>query len=406
MKPGPRQSSLLGIASGLCAIALPSAATADTRTYLDLTGSAGYSRNPFLEDNGGGSVFGRVSAFGSHSIRSERGTTDLSAFVENSTYLGDQGSKQIFDLNAGTRYQISELVQLFGEAEFSGDFGGQLIGRFEDVPGDPAPVPGDVPPPPDDLFDPDALNLDRRTYRVGAEIGADLTISERDTVTVAGSGRHIFFGSNSDEDNYTVATATLGWQRQLSERTGAGANLSVERANYSGDHHSTIVNPQLTLRTTLGEGWDADFGVGLSYVRRHTESGNDTSVTPSFNASVCRATEAERYCGRASYSTGATTTQDARTTTRVGVDYSNRLNAKDTFQANVNLIRYAGDNVGTNESKTSYYGAAMSFSRKFSDRLSAGANVGARKFVEKGEGDVPMDLSASAFVRYRLGDLL
>ena len=404
MKLKAGQAKLIHIATGFCAIALPSAAVADTQSYVDLTGSAGYSRNPFLDQDGQGSVFGRVSASGVHSIRGERSSTNLSAFVENSTYLSDHGSTQIFSLEAGTSYQVSELVQLFGSAEFSGDIGGQLIDRFDDAPSSP-PDPGDVPLPPDEIFDPDALNLNRRQYHVGGQLGTALTVSERDNLTIAASGRHVFFGGNGEDLDYTVASATIAWQRQLSERTQAGAQMSIQRANYPDSDRSTIFSPQLTVHTTLGVGWDADFAAGASIVRRRTEDGSDQSITPALDASVCRKTDAVSYCGRASYSTEAAS-QTALKTVRVGVDYFNRLNAKDTLQANVNLIRNSGDDSETGGSNATYYSAGASFGRKFSDRLSAGANIGARKVVEKGEGEVPLDLSASAFVRYRLGDIL
>lgn len=404
MKLKAGQAKLIHIASGFCAIALPSAAMADTRTYVDLTGSAGYSRNPFLDQDGESSVFGRVSATGVHSIRGERGSTNLSAFVENSTYLNDHGSTQVFSLEAGTSYQVSELVQLFGSAEFSGDRGGQLIGRFDDAPISP-PEPG-VPLPPDDIFDPDALDLNRRQYRVGGQLGTALTVSERDNLTISASGRHVFFGGDGEDLDYTVASATVAWQRKLSERTRAGARMSIQRGNYPGaDNRSTIYSPQLTLHTTLGVGWDADFAAGASFVRRQTEAGSDQSITPAVDASVCRTTEAASYCGRASYSTEAAT-QTALKTVRVGVDYFNRLNAKDTLQANLNVIHHSGDDVETDDSKTTYYSAGLSFGRKFSERLSAGATGSARKVVEKDAGGIPLDVSVSAFVRYRLGDIL
>ena len=398
-----RHAIFVGLASGLSAVALPSTAFAETRSYLDLTGSVGYSSNPYLQSDGDSSAFVRISANGVHSIRGERGSTDFTGFVENSTHLKDYGSKQIFALSASTRYQVSELVQLFGTAEFSGDIGGQLLGRFEDVSSVPEPDPG-VPPPPDDVFEPDVFNLDRRQYRIGGQIGTTLTVSERDSVTVTASGKKVLYSEDSDDLNYAVATGTFAWQRRLSERTSAGALMSVQRANYPDQERSTIFSPQLTLHTSLGVGWDADFAAGLSVVRRRTDSGSDQSVSPALDASVCRSTEAESYCGHASYSTESGTRQAARDTIRLGVAYSNRLNAKDTIQANASLVRYSGDDFDTGDSKTTYYSGGVSFSRRFSDRLSAGANFIARKRIQQGEGGIPLDASVSAFVRFRIGD--
>jgi len=202
-------------------------------------------------------------------------------------------------------------------------------------------------------------------------------------------------------------TGTVAWQREFSERTIGGARMSVQRANYPGPHHnSTVYNPQLTLHTLLGGGWDANIAGGLSFVRRNSETGDDKSVSPSADAAVCRTTEAERYCGRASYSTQTASTQDALQTTTVGVDYFNRLNLKDTLQARLSYVHYSGGDFGTEVATTNYYTGGMSFSHKFSDRFSAGGDAGARKAVQKSDGKIPLDVSLSAFVRYRLGDLL
>ena len=392
----------------LCAMALPTAAIAQTQSHVDLTGTAGYSQNPFLLQGADGSFFGRISAAGYHSIRGERGETDLSGYVENTTYLKDYGSKQIFDLHASTRYQVSELVEMFANAQFSGDIGGQLINRFNTVPNaPPPPEPGGVEPPPGDSFDANVLNLNRRQYRLVGQAGATLTLSARDTLTVAGSGQYVFFSKDSDDLNYSVVTGTVAWQREFSERTTGGAQMSVQRANYPGpDHNSTVFNPQLTLHTLLSGGWEANVAGGLSVVHRNSETGDDKSVNPSADFEICRTTESQRYCGRGSYSTQTASTQEALQTTTAGIDYFNRLDLKNTIQARLGYIHYSGGNFGTEVTGTNYYTGGMSFSHKFSDRFSTGADAGARKAVQNSTGTIPFDFTLSAFVRYRLGDLM
>ncbi len=86
------------LAAGLT-ITAPSAQAA-TWTTLDLSAGIGVSTNPSLQVGGTSSAFGRVSALGAHEWRSERTSTSLSAYVENTTYLKGYGSKQIFDLGA------------------------------------------------------------------------------------------------------------------------------------------------------------------------------------------------------------------------------------------------------------------------------------------------------------------
>lgn len=391
----------------LCVIAAPAPALAQsTRTFVDLTGSVGYSTNPFLDLDGDGSAFGRVSAFAAHSISGERGQTEFTGFVENSTYLNDYGSKQIFELAAHTRYKVSESLQLFGDAGFSGDVGGQLYGRFNNLVPVAPPVPqtgGLIIVP--DQFNTDVVNLDRRQYNASGRIGAAFTISQRDSLSVSAGAQHVFFGSDGDDLDYTVTTGNVGWQHRLTERTSVGARVGLQRAYYAGDNTATVISPQVSLTTRFAEGWDADLAAGVSFVSRRSPLDNDRSVGPALDASVCRTTESERYCGRGSHSVQTVSGQNARRTTSVGADFFKRLNPRDTLQARIGAIRYAGADSLTESESASYYTGGVSFSRKFSDRLSGGGDLGARKYVQSESRSIPGDFTGSAFLRYRLGDV-
>src|SRR6478735_7857135 len=102
------------------AFAVADPAAAETLNFLDLNAGLGASTNPFLGSSSHSSAFGRVSLTGTHSITSEHGSTTLNAFIENTSYLQDYGSKQIFALNARASRALSSTAEIFGSLNFSG----------------------------------------------------------------------------------------------------------------------------------------------------------------------------------------------------------------------------------------------------------------------------------------------
>ena len=104
-------------------------------TYADIDAGLGYATNPNLVFGpNAGSGFGRISARGVHAWRTERSSSSVSGFVENSTYFRKYGNTQIFSVSGATDYRASESLRLFGNVGFSGDLGGQLQSRFAAVP--------------------------------------------------------------------------------------------------------------------------------------------------------------------------------------------------------------------------------------------------------------------------------
>jgi hypothetical protein len=240
------------------------AAAQNTATYVDLTGEVGYATNPLLRLDGDGSGFGRLSAYAAHVRTGERSLTALSAYVENSTYLDDYGSEQVFDLNARAERQASPQVRLFGSAGFSGDVAGQLSNRFVTVPSAPPGVPDQPAPPPDIVVDPDLFAFTGRQYRVRGQAGASIRASERSTVTVSAGAQRVFF-SDDFLDDYTVLSADAGYDRLLSERSTVGGRLNVWRTEYDGgDNRTTVIDPQLTFRRRFSETLDGSAAIGVS----------------------------------------------------------------------------------------------------------------------------------------------
>ena len=383
---------------------LDASAVRKNSTYVDLTGSLGYSTNPMLRTvDSQSSIFGRASARGVHVWNGELSSTSLSGFVEGTTYFNDYGVKSIFSLSGDTQRQVSETVSLFGSIGASGDLAGQLSNRFLYVPPFPE-VPVEVEPPPVTVDDPDIFSFSGRQYRLYAQGGAAIRTGPRGNLSISGGAQRIFY---TDEffDDYTTIFANGAYNHSLSDRTTVGFNLGARRTDYdNSSDNSTIVNPGISIRTRLSEHWDASAGVGVSFsdVERTGNSSNSTSL--SFNGSICNTTENDRFCGRVTRYANSTSRSALVTTTSVGVDWFRKLDAAQTIQLSASVVRYVADDELDDNFKTNHFRLAGSYSRRVSGRLSAGADVGLRSLRRDGP-DPDTDVSGSLFVRYRLGDL-
>lgn len=389
-----------------CALALwaGSAAAQSSRTHADITAGAGFSSNPLLAQDSRSSAFGRLSAFLNHTWLGERSTTSLSAYVENTTYLKDYGSKQIFSLNANTQYQASETTRIYGSLGFSGDLSGQLANRFTSVPTAP-PVPDPVVPPLDPL-DPDLFSFAGRQYRLTGQVGASFSLDERSSLSVSGGAERVFSSSDFFDD-YTTLFVSSEYARQLSERMTGGIRLNLNRTEYDNSSaRTTIVNPELTLRSQLSPSLEATGAIGVTFARQRDEVGDsDTSTNLSLSGALCRTTQSERFCGRVSRYATNSTGGLLVTNSSLGVDWFKRIDQDQTVQLSASAVRYSTRSPDVAASKSTFFRGAATYDRRLNDRLSAGADVSFRSLALEGPNP-GSDVSASVFVRYRLGDVL
>lgn len=407
-----RSLSTVIVAGTILVSAAPAAA--DTTDLLDIEAGVGFATNPFLRIPSNSAAFGRLSLTGLHSIRSERGTTTFRAYLENTTYVRDYGSKQIFDLNAHTDQAVSPTVTLYGDLDFSGDFAGQLSNRVIGVPGQPPVVDPNNPLPPN-TSNPDVFGLTGRQYRISGNVGASIRSGERGTISLSGGAQHLFFTGRNSPDDYNVFFASGGYSTQLSERTSVGGTVFLQRQDFKGNSYSNIVNPTLTLHTQLRPSLTADAGVGVMIVNRHDNGDSSTYVTPSFSGSLCSNGKFSTFCVRISRDASSalnnsisTTGGSTTITTSGSVTYFRRLGERDTLQASLAASHYSSPNrlsTLSNDISTTFVSGVVGYDRKLGDRWAAGVNGGARKLYQDGP-DPKLDLNASIYVRYRLGDLL
>lgn len=380
-------------------------AGAQTQTFADVQAGLGYSTNPEMRLDGVGSGFGRVSVFGFHGWGTERSSTNISAYVENSTYFRRYSNKQLFDLNAATTRQVSEKVRLFGNLGFSGDFGAQLSSRFYGAPVGTVTVDPTFADNSVIVVNPDLAALNQRQYRINAQTGASLVLSPRDSLNTTLGAQRVFFSGDSDVLNYNLYDATAGYQRQLDERISIGLRAIASYADYRLGRSILSYGPQVTGSIRLAENLQASGAIGLVRTEQDTGTvgGRDNSIDLAFDGSLCRTLASERMCARASRRTQSSVLGTAPTSSSINVDYSRRLNARDQLQASFAVVT-TGAERELGFGRRTFYTVAGSFDRKMSDRVSAGVNLAARRLNTVGP-DPKEDLGGSLFIRTRFGSV-
>lgn len=383
-------------------------AKAGQSTYLDLEGGVGYSTNPQLAlHSGGGQGFGRIAVHAVHRRVSARTTTLLSAYAENVSYTGHVGSQQSLSFYGHHDAAVSEQLRLFGDLNASFQKGGLLDTRVLIVPTIPVFIGPPGSPPILVPGTPDFLSVTGRDYQVSANVGGQLALSPHDDIRVSTGVARTVFRGGAIRTSYTTIPVSIGYDRQLSERATVGAELDAQDIEYNGPTSVRIITPELTGSLLLSPTVSLSGGVGVSFssvddgVRTHHSTG------PAANARLCSSTERAQLCGRLYVAQQAATTAGPARTFGGGVDYSRQLSADSSIAFSLGVDHYSQPiSVVSNRtfSSATYFRAAAEYSRRIGNRLFAGADLAGRKVSEAGP-DPKADVSASLFIRYRLGDV-
>ncbi len=376
-------------------------------TIVDLEGSLGFSSNPQLQSDGSGQAFGRVSIYAAHARQSVRSSTVLSAYGENTTYSGRSGSQQLFRAAASHQRAVTEKLRIFGDISASLDRGGQLGNRFIGSPNAPIPTVPDVIPTTPDISD-DLSLIGGRTYRLAGQVGAQLALSPRDSLTFSsGAERTIFRGLQSDND-FVGLFGSVGWNRLLNERASAGAKVDVRHSDYSRGRSSRQIIPQLTGRLQISERLELSGAAGVSFAQNDDGFDTENSVGLTFNGSICGRGEVQSYCAQLARNHQSDTIAGPSVSQSFDLSYSRRIDQNQSIQLTAGASR---QNQRFNESteltpigRQTYLRAAANYTRNIGPRWLTGANVAARSLRRDGSDPKP-DLSASLFVRWRVGDL-
>jgi len=378
-------------------------------TYIDIEAGAGYSSNPNLTIiNDQGAAFGRISIHGVHSRVSARSSTLISAFAENDSYTNGQSSQQSASLNVHHDAAVSEHVRLFADLSGSYQEGGLLDTRVLSVPLIPPFLPGGTVTPP--ILVPgtgDFLSVTGRTYTLSGHGGGTFALSQHDSVSVSSGVDHVVFRTGAVRTAYTSVPISLGYDRQLSERTTVGARIVAQSTDYDGPASTRVITPQLTGRVLLAPRISLDGAVGVSFARVDNGLVVHNSTGLSAQANLCGQGETTYFCGHFAVDEQTATTAGPTRSISGGLDFTKRLDANQSVSLSAGVTHYSTPMsiIGSQIfSASTYYHAAASYSRHLGSRLFGGVNLSARDVTQNGP-DPKADLSASLFIRYHLGDI-
>jgi hypothetical protein len=239
-----------------------------------------------------------------------------------------------------------------------------------------------------------------------------LRTSPRSSMSLSAGAQRSFGGgvlSNGDYDNYF---GNGSYDYQLNERSSVGLGVNVQYYDYDNGRSSSVINPYLSGRHQFSDQVQGTASVGVLLTRQDQVGGGSVkSADPSFSFSLCKINERSRLCGRASrdarssfrLGTGLGSTSLA-VSTSAGVDYSRQIDANQSIQMALSATHNSTNGSEDDDFRSTYLSFLTSYDRKFRERLAVGVNGGARKYLVPGR-DPKADLSAAAYVRYRLGDL-
>src|SRR5206468_2802475 len=207
-----------------------------------------------------------------HTRVSARTTTVLSGYAQSLFYTNRYGSEQAFDVSGRHDAAVSEKLRLFVDGDVAYDRGGQLDTRIIGVPNVPL-LPGVTVPPVLLPATSDFLTVTGRTFRASAHIGAQWALSEREFLNLSTGVDHSILKTGAIETRYTTVPASIGYDRQLNERTTVGARLLGQFTHYSTNgvnslNNVQVITPQLTAQLKLSPTMtlSADAGVSFSAV--------------------------------------------------------------------------------------------------------------------------------------------
>ena len=377
-------------------------------TYVDLEGGLGYSTNPqFSFGSNTGSGNGYISLHAVHTRITDRTTTLLSAFAQETAYTRHYGSSQSISVTARHDAAVNEKLRLFIDGSAGYDKNGQLDTRIISVPDVPV-LPG-TPNIPPQILPPgsDFLAVTGKTYFFSADAGGQLKLSARDNLNFSGGIARTVFRSGFEDTSYWSIPASIGYDRQISPRADVGGRVGFLYTDYNGPGRIWTVTPQLTAQLQLSERMSLNGAVGASFSSIDDGISTRHSTGLAANAALCNAGEYSHLCARAAVDQTAATVAGPAKSVSAGVDYSRQLDANSSIQLSVDGSHYSSPISlvsGRTFSTSTYYRAAGAYTRSFGHRLFGGINLAARKLAEKGP-DPKADLNASLFIRYRFGDV-
>ena len=388
--------------------ATSSSSTLGASTYVDVEGGVGYSTNPYLSlVGGGGRAFVRASVHAVHTRHTARSSTSLSAYGEDTSYLGGYGSQKLLSLNLHHDAAATEKLRLFADFTGSLDQSGQLGTRFISVGPFIDPVAAGLPLPTLPDTQTAFLVANGRTYRLDGQVGAQLALSAVEALSIRVGIDHVVPRGTLFNNSYNSYLASIAYDRRLNARTSVGGVVTVQSTDYKDRGPVTVVTPQATAHLALSDRTDLSGAIGVSLATVKNGGLAQRSTGLALSGSLCHRGESNQLCAIIARDQQTATIGGPATVTSASLNYSQRLDARQTFQLTASASRYSqpfnGSPATSIVGRSSYLSGGAAYTRQLGSRLFSGANISVRKLFRDGATG-KADLSLSLFLRLRLGD--
>ena len=413
------------------ALAFPTAALAQqTSTGVDITGSAGYSNNPFAQSGGNAnSGFVSLDVTPHVDVQSERSSVSLSGLVHVEAYTSRYPVTDSYRASLDGRGRPSERLTVFGHV----DLGSQVLGSDDQFalgsasgltaanggfgigsggvtnPGtDPSPgglgASAGLSPAVTSgaLFNDIGLlgSRDRRRS-IYAAAGGELTVSGRDALSLRSFvdlARYRRFG---DRSNYDGVGGTLGYSRRVSAYVRAGLQGSASRYNYkSGQGSTDVFSGEGTLSGQLSRFWTIDGSLGVSIIDTALRgSRNSTSLSGSLQ--LCGRFARDTVCVVGSRQARASGFNGAQYVSTADLNWQHQLSARSNLALGGSYVQEGGI-TRLAGAQNQYLRVASTYNRQLTQRLRGLVSARYRR-VFGGTTDQVNDYGGQIGFSYHLG---
>ena len=413
-------------------LALPTAALGQQQTSssVDITGSAGYSNNPFAQTNGNSnSGFFSLDISPQVTAQSERSTVSASGLVHVQAYANRYPVTDSYRGSLDGRGRPSERLAVFGHVDLSsqilgsddqfalggasalttttGGFG--TIGGGSVAPGTDTslgnggtttvatPVTATGP-----LFsDIGLLGSRDRRRSIYATAGGELTVSESDAVNLRGFAEYTRYRRFGALSNYNGVGGTLGYAHRISPYVRAGVQGSASQYDYRGGRGSTnVYSGEGTLSGQLNRFWSINGSLGFSIVDSSLQgSRNSTSISGSVQ--LCGRYERDNLCASASRQGRATGFNGAQFVNTADLTWRHRLSERSNLSVGGSYVQESGI-TRLAGAQNQYLRVSGTYDRQITQRLRGLVSARYRK-VFGGATDRVDDYGGQVGFSYRLG---
>ncbi|MDX3883424.1 MULTISPECIES: hypothetical protein [Sphingomonas] len=394
-----RRPAAIHIAAAGLAVTVPlAAARAEITGKVDVSASAGYASNPFLNDVGdkdSGFVEGAIRP--SLAITGARGRTDITTYYRRTEYFRRYNDSNAYGGSVRATRQLSEKI----DARALLSFDSSIVGA-DDPDGDL--VDPELPENPDIGL----IGARQRRHMLNGSAGLTYRPNARDSWSADFRATKSDYPDNSRlpievGQDYVSYGGTLGYSHAISETSSLGASVTYTEVDYeAAGRDSRIISPQLTYSRRFGGGWTLAAGAGVSFTQRKLLTGNDNSTAFTGNIEVCREGSRGNLCIGGSRSTTATGFGGVRNETEGHLTHSYKLSERSSLSSRISYSRNGNAALPTSGSRD-YLTVSTLYSRSLNERLRVTAYVGYRD-IYRSTVSPPADISGRLGLAYTLGD--